>query len=97
MGRKSKAQVAEEKGIQDAISSLVNKINGIMEGYGEIKDVIHVVTELVKDEELMNLAKKIAGGDKDPQMFVLLASAILAGLKKEMEDNDGIFDYKPAE
>ena len=95
MGRKSKKQLAEEKGIKDAITAIVNKINGVMETYGHIKDVIHVVRELTGDEELMGLIGKIKSGNNDARMYVLLTAAILRVLKNEMADGDGVFDYTP--
>ena len=91
MGRKSRAALAEEKGIKDVITSIVNKVNGIMDTYGQIKDTIHVVQELYGDEELMGLVGRIKDGEKDPKMYILLAAAILRVLKQEIEDNDGVF------
>ena len=95
MGRKSKAALAEEKGIKDAITSIINKVNGVMETYGQIKDTIHVVQGLYRDEELMALVGRIKDGEKDPKMYILLAAAILRVLKEELENNDGVFDYVP--
>jgi len=95
MGRKSKKQLAEEKGLKDIYESLMNKINGVLDTYGEIKDVFHVVKELYNDEEVMALVNKIKDGNNDARMYILLSAAILQVIKAEMQDNDGIFDYNP--
>jgi hypothetical protein len=95
MGRKSRAALAEEKSIKDTLASIIDKVNTVMDNYGKIKDTLHVVIELYKDEELMSLIEKLKSGNKDPQMYILLAAAILKVLKQEMQDDDGVFDYTP--
>jgi len=91
--KKTKKEIiAEEKFIKETFTSLMNKINSLIEGYGKIKNILHVVNRLRKDPEVSKLITKITD-NTDPQMFILLAAAILRVLKEVMEDGDGIFDY----
>jgi len=95
MGRKSKKQLAEEKSLKSIYESIMNKINGVIEGYGQIMDIAHVVKELYSNEEVMDLVNKIKDGNNDARMYILLSAAILQVIKAEMSDGDGVFDYIP--
>lgn len=93
---KAKARSINDRGMVDFYESFVEKVNGILEQYGAVKDVFHLVKELAADEEVVTLAKKVASC-KDKELYVLLAAAVLKVVKNEMEDGDGIMDYDEAD
>lgn len=91
-----KGRSINDRGVVDIYNQFVEKINEFLSQFGKVKDVFHLVKELASDEEVVDLAKKIATC-KDKELYVLLAAAILRVVKNEMEDEDGVMDYDKKE